>query len=75
MVHGEVGQNLAVEADILSLVLTHQFLIGHAVAAGCSVDTLYPQAAEFPFLVLTTYVRIGQTLFDSIFRYCPNISP
>lgn len=75
VVHGEIGQHLAVEADVFRFELTHEFRIGHSLHAGSSVDTLDPQAAEFPLLVLTTYVSVGQTFLDSIFGYCPYISP
>ena len=75
MVHGEVSQNLTVEADILCLELTHEFGIGHSVIAGSSVDTLDPQAAEFPLFVFTTYIGVGQTVLDRVFADCPYVSP
>lgn len=75
VVHSEVSQNLAVEAYILSFEFSHKFRIGHTVAAGGCVDTLYPQAAEFPLLVFAAYIGVGQTFLYSVFGDCPNVSP
>ena len=52
MVHREVGKNLAVHSDTLSVALTHKLGIGHTVHTSSSVDTLNPQAAVVPLLLL-----------------------
>ena len=75
IVHREVGENLAVQTDVLLGETAHELGIGDSVLAGGSVDTLDPQGTEVALLGLTIAVRIGQTLLIGVFRYGPHILP
>lgn len=75
IVHRQIGQHLAVELDALGVHFAHEFRISHAVAAGCGVDTLDPQATELAFLVLAIAVSVRKTLFDGVFGDRPYVSP
>ena len=75
LVHRQVGQHLAVEADTFGVEFTHKFGIGHSVVAGCGVDTYNPQAAEVSFLLLAMAVSERKTSFDGVFGDRPNVSP
>lgn len=73
MVHGEVGEDLAVEGDAGLRQLTHQFAVRHAVLASTGVDALDPQRAELALALLPADVRIEQAFFDSVLGNCPNV--
>lgn len=75
VVHCQVGENLAVHLDTLSVALTHKLGIGQTVHTSGSVDTLNPQATVVPLLLFAVAIGELQTFLDSIFGYCPDISP
>ena len=51
-VHGEIGQNLAVQLNTSQLQAMHELTIGQAFDANSSVNTLDPKRAEGALLVL-----------------------
>ena len=61
IVHGEVGEHLAVDLDTSLGELAHQDTVAHALQTSGSIDTLDPQAAEVALLVATITVGIVQT--------------
>ena len=73
IVHGEVGENLTVETDILLGEFAHELGIGKAVLTGSCVDTLDPEGAEIALLGLAVTVRIRQTFFVGVLRNCPDV--
>ena len=73
IVHGEVGEHLAVDLDTGLGELAHQDTVAHTLHTSGSIDTLDPQAAEVALLVATITVGIGQTFLPGILCYCPNI--
>ena len=62
MVHGQVGKHLAVQPDILSLNLAHEFAVVHPLGSHRRIDTLNPQRAEFPLFELTPHIGVEPTL-------------
>ena len=75
VVHRQVGKNLAVHSDTLSVALTHKFGVGHTVHTSGSVDTLNPQAAVISLLLFAVAIGELQAFLDSIFSDCPDVSP
>ena len=73
VVHGQVGENLAVDLDTCLVNHTHQLAVGQVLHTGGSVDTLNPQRAEVAFLLLTIGVSIGKTLLPSVLGYGPDV--
>ena len=73
IIHGQVGEHLAVDLDTSLGEFAHQDTVTHALQASGSIDTLNPQTAEIALLVTTVAVGIGQTLLPGILCYCPNI--
>ena len=73
IVHGEVGKDLAVQADVLLCKLAHKLGIGDTVLTGGGVDPLDPEGAEVALLGLAVTVSIGQTLLISVLCYGPDI--
>jgi large subunit ribosomal protein L20 len=58
VVHGQVGQDLAVDLDACQLQTLDQAVVGHPVSAGRRVDTRDPQLAEVALAVLAVAVGI-----------------
>ena len=73
VVHGEVGENLAVETDVLLSELAHELRVGDAVLTGSGVDSLDPESAEATLLGLAVTVSVGETFLVSVLRYSPDI--
>ena len=73
VVHGEVGEHLAVEADVLLRELAHELGIGDAVLTAGGVDSLDPQSAEIALLGLAVTVCVGETFLVGVLRNRPNI--
>ena len=73
IVHREVSENLAVQADVLLGETTHELGIGEAVLTCGSVDTLDPEGAELSLLGFTVTVSIGETFLIGVLCYRPNI--
>ena len=73
IVHGEVGEHLAVDLDTCLVESTHELGIAHALETGSSIDTLNPQGAEVAFLVATVTICIGETLLPRVLGYGPNV--
>ena len=73
IVHGEIGENLAVEADVLSIELAHELRVGHTVLTCSSIDTLDPECAEVALLGPAVTVSIGETFLVGVLGYGPNV--
>jgi hypothetical protein len=73
IVHGQVGEYLAVQTDILGTELTHELGIGDAVLACSRIDTLNPQGAEVALLVLAVAIGVGETFLVGVLCNCPNV--
>ena len=73
VVHGQVGQHLAVHFDTGLVQRPHELGVRHAFEAGGGVDTLYPQGAEVAFFHLAVAVSIQQPFFPGIFRNGPHV--
>ena len=73
IVHSEVGQHFAVEADVLLGQAAHQLGIAEAVLTGSGIDALDPQGAEFALLGLAVTVGVGETFFVGVLGYCPDV--
>src|SRR5690606_28964160 len=66
VVHGEVGQDLAVERDLGAAQAAHQARVGAAVLAGRRVDAGDPEAAELALAVAAVAVRVAETLLHRV---------
>ena len=73
VIHGEVGENLAVETDILLRELAHELGIGDTVLTRGGVDPLDPEGAEIALLGLAVTVGVSQTFLVSVLCYGPDI--
>ena len=75
VVHSEIGEDLAVQTDVLLAELAHELGVRHSVLAGGSVDTLDPKGAEIALLGPTVTISVGETFLVGVFGYGPNILP
>ena len=75
VVHGEVGEDLAVESDVLLGEFAHELGIRESVLTSRGVDTLDPECAECAFLPATVAIGIGETFLVSVLGYGPDIPP
>jgi len=66
MVHGQIGQRLAVKGYTLLLKSADKLRITHPVEAYPGVDPLDPQRAELPLLGTAVTVGVAQTLFKYV---------
>src|SRR5690606_17305572 len=66
VVHGDVGQHLAVEGDAGLRQAVHEAAVAQAVDAGRGVDAGDPQRAEIPLLLLAADVGVLQGLGDGL---------
>ena len=73
VVHGEIGENLAVETDVLLRELAHELRVGDAVLTGSGIDSLDPESAECTLLGLTVTIGVGETFLVGVLRYGPDI--
>ena len=73
IVHGQVGEHLAVDLDTRLGEFAHEDAVTHALQTSSSIDTLNPQTAEIALLVAAVTIGIGQTLLPGVLCYCPNI--
>jgi hypothetical protein len=73
VVHGQFGENLAVQVDIGGMNFTHELGVRHSVETGCSVNTLNPQGTEATLFVFTVPVSILETFFNRVFGNGPYI--
>ena len=74
VVHREVGEHFAVQADVLLRELSHELGIGDASLTAGSVDSLDPQSAEIALLGFAVTVSVGKTFLVGVLRNRPNIS-
>ncbi len=74
IVHGEVGENLAVDFDSGLVDESHKLAVGKILKTRSSVDTLNPESAEIAFFLLAVAVGVGKTFFPSVFCYSPDIA-
>ena len=75
IVHREVGEDFAVETDVLLGEAAHELGISEAVLTCGSVDTLDPEGAELSLLGLAVTVSIGETFLVGVLCYRPNVLP
>ena len=67
IVHGEVGEHLAVDLDPGLVDKTHELGVGKVLETGGSVDTLDPEGAEIALFLLAVAVGVGETLLPGVF--------
>ncbi len=58
ILHGEVGQNLAVDFDAARLQTVHELAVGKAAQTRRGADALNPQLAELPLAVAAVAIRL-----------------
>lgn len=73
VVHGQVGQNLAVEFNAVGVKLAHQLAVGHSLDACTSIDAGNPKGAKVALLGTTVTVGVTQGFFNGVFGDRPNI--
>jgi hypothetical protein len=73
VVHGEVGQYLAVEVNPVLGEFAHKYGVAHAMHAGTGIDTLNPQGAERAATGTAVAVSVGPAFFELVFSYRPHI--
>ncbi len=60
VVHGDIGEHLAVDLDVCQLQPMNEPAIAEAIDAGGGIDARNPEAAKIAFLVAAVTVRIEQ---------------
>ena len=73
MVHGEVGEHLAVNLDASLVEGTHELAVAHSFETGSSIDALNPEGAESALLVFAVAIGVGQTLLPSVLGNGPDV--
>ena len=73
VVHGQVGQHLAVQLDVVLMEFAHKHRIGDTVDAATGIDTVNPQRAELSLLGFAVAVGVGLTFLPLVLGYCPNV--
>ena len=73
VVDGEVGENLAVDLDVLLVDEADELAVGYALHTCGGVDTLNPQSAESLLFLLAIPVCVGLTLLPSVLGYGPDV--
>ena len=73
VVHGEVGEGLAVDGDACLVDGTHQLAVRHAFHAGSGVDTLNPESAEIALLGPSVTVSVGKTFLIGVLCNGPDV--
>lgn len=73
IVHGEVGENLAVDFDSGLVDESHKLAVGKILKTRSSVDTLNPESAEIAFFLLAVAVGVGKTFFPSVLGNGPYV--
>ena len=73
VVHREVGEDFAVQADVLLRKLTHELGVGDAVLTAGGVDPLDPEGAEIALLGPAVAIGIGESFLVGVLRYGPDI--
>jgi len=66
MVHGQVGEDLAVEGDALFAELAHELRVRHVILTYAGVDTLYPERPERAFFVAPVTVGIAEPFLQGV---------
>ncbi len=74
IVHGELGEHLAVDLDAGCMDETHELGVGKILHACGGVDTLDPEGAEVALFLLAVAVCIGKTLLPGVLRYGPHVA-
>ncbi len=67
VIHGQVGEDFAVQFNRRTVQFAHQFGIGQTLLTGCRIDTGNPKVAEMALLGFAIPVGIDQTFFDGVF--------
>ena len=75
MVHGQIGQNLPVEVDIVFFELAHEGRVGIAMLASSGIDALNPKCAKIALLLAAVSVGVLQSFFEGIFGYGKDVFP
>lgn len=73
VIHGQVGEHLAVQVDPGFFQFSHELGIRHSVETCTGVDTLDPQGTEVALLGFAIAVGIDETFFDRVLGDGPNI--
>ena len=73
VVHCQVGEDFAVQADVLGAELAHELGVGDTILTRCSVDTLDPEGAEVALLGLAVAIGVGETFLVGVLCNCPDI--
>ncbi|MGQ4809950.1 hypothetical protein NKDENANG_03393 [Candidatus Entotheonellaceae bacterium PAL068K] len=64
IMHGDIGQDFAVQPHIGALEASHELAIRKPMQASCSIDPYNPQASEIPLTGPTITVGKFPTPFD-----------
>jgi len=65
----EVGEDFAVELDIVGFELGDELAVGQAFLSGGVVDAGNPEGAEVAFFVATVAVGVAQTFDNTLFGH------
>lgn len=73
VIHREIGKHFTIQVDASLLQFADELGVGQAMLPCAGVDSLNPDRAELSFLLLTVAIGVNQTLFNSVFRYGPDV--
>lgn len=74
VVHGQVGEHLAVDLDACFVYEAHQLGVGKILHACGGVDTLNPESAEVALFLLAVAISVCKTFLPSILGYGPYVA-
>ena len=75
IVHRQVSENLAVEADVLCVNSSHKLGVGHTVLTCSGIDTSDPKRAEVALFGFAVAVCISQTFLIGVLGNRPDVFP
>lgn len=75
VVHGQVGEHLAVELNVLLGDFADEFRVRHVVAAYCCIDTCDPKSTEVALFHLPLNVGVQQAFLISVLCNGVYVSP
>ncbi len=73
VVHGQVGQYLAVEVNAVGAEQVHELGVGDAVLTSAGIDAGDPEAAESAFFAAAVAIGIAHCFVHCIFGYGEDI--
>ena len=73
IIDGKIGEDLAVDLDILLVKGSHQSRIGGTILTGSGINACDPELSEFTFAYFAVAILVQHPFFNRILRKLVNI--